>query len=105
MGIYDAREMRTKVAAMLRGAVATCSLMPTPDTNSAANAEVTPNIARRELMVSGAAHDTHHLSGFITRLFMGPHKDIRKHRSKSNISGRTRYLKKDKEPTNNSGHL
>lgn len=47
-----------KTAAMLRGAVATCSLMPMPDTNSAARAEVTPSMAKRELIVSGAAHST-----------------------------------------------
>ncbi len=71
MGMYDAREMRTKVAAMLKGAVATCSLMPMPDTNSAASAEVTPSIARRELMVSGAVHGTIVLNCGVIQLLDG----------------------------------
>lgn len=47
--------MSRKVAAMLRGAVATCSLMPMPVVNSAASALTTPIMASLLLMVSGAA--------------------------------------------------
>ena len=47
--------MSRKVAAMLRGAVATCSLMPMPVVNSAASALTTPIMASLPLMVSGAA--------------------------------------------------
>ena len=49
--------MSRKVAAMLRGAVATCSLMPMPVVNSAASALTTPIMASLLLMVSGAAHN------------------------------------------------
>ena len=47
--------MSKKVAAMLRGAVATCCLIPTPVVNSAARALTTPIMASLPLMVSGAA--------------------------------------------------
>ena len=50
--------MRRKVVAMLRGAVATCSLIPIPVANSAANALVTPSMASLLLIVSGAAQHT-----------------------------------------------
>ena len=50
--------MMRKVAAMLRGAVATCSLIPMPVVNSAANALVTPIMASLLLIVSGAAQQT-----------------------------------------------
>ena len=49
--------MSRKVAAMLRGAVATCSLMPMPVVNSAASALTTPIMASLLLMVSGAAQN------------------------------------------------
>ena len=53
--------MSRKVAAMLRGAVATCSLIPMPVKNSAASALTTPIMASLPLMVSGAAKArTHH---------------------------------------------
>ncbi len=51
--------MSRKVAAMLRGAVATCSLIPMPVKNSAASALTTPIMASLPLMVSGAARHSH----------------------------------------------
>ena len=54
MGMYEAKEMRTNVPRMLKGAFATCSWMPTFVVNSAAKQVTTPSMASRPLMVSGA---------------------------------------------------
>ena len=52
--MYEAMAIIAKLNRIGAGALSHCSLRPTPVTNSAAKAEVTPNMANRPLMVSGA---------------------------------------------------
>ena len=54
IGMYEAMAMIAKLNKIGAGALSHCSLRPTPVTSSAAKADVTPSIARRPLMVSGA---------------------------------------------------